>query len=327
MAHAITKRKNGFHEMAYVGAKPWHGLGQELKEGASVDEWLVAAGMDWKVQRSLVRYATSAKGADLRTWDDYHVLLRSDTGNPLGMVSDSYKLVQPRQVLEFFRDLVEVAGFKLETAGTLYGGKKFWALASIQAEDCVVGKDLIKGKLLMASSCDLSLPTIAKEVAERVVCANTLAIAMGEKGGKQIQVSHRSKYDERAIKAQLGLCVGSFERFMADARKLSKRRVSMAEATAYFGNMVARADDAEQQRKVEEDRAFRKMMALFTGEGRGANLPGVKDTAWGLVNAVTEYVDHSRPAHSIDNRINNAWFGGGSDRKERAMEEALVLVR
>ena len=210
MAHAITQRANGFNEMAYVGNKPWHGLGQELREGATIEEWVVAAGMDWKVQRSKVRYATGAGqgAADFAEWPDFHVLMRSDTKAPLGLVSDGFKVVQPHATLEFFRDLVEVAGFKLETAGTLHGGRKFWALASIGAEDRIVGRDLVKGKLMLATACDGTMNTIAKNVAERVVCANTLAIALGERGAPEVRVSHRSTFDAAAVKAQLGVAVG-----------------------------------------------------------------------------------------------------------------------
>src|SRR5690349_19130346 len=118
MAHELTIRKNGMAEMGFVaGTACWHGLGNELAEGASIDEWIKVTGMDWKVQRSKVRYATGkvvdgeSTPPPVLTWGDQHVLFRSDTKAPLGIVSDGFKIVQPREVLEFFRDLCETNSF------------------------------------------------------------------------------------------------------------------------------------------------------------------------------------------------------------------------
>lgn len=340
MSHEITIRKNGKAEMAYVGTKPWHGLGEELPAGAPIETWLAAAGMDWTVQRSKVRYAVArnAIGDTFAEWPDYHVLMRSDTKAPLGMVSDGFKVVQPKDVLEFFRDLVEVAGFKLETAGTLRGGSKCWALASIGAEDNIVGRDLVRGRLMMATAFDGTMKTLVKNVAERVVCANTLRIALGESGAPEVKVSHRSVFDAKAVKAQLGIAVDSFARFIVDARRLAARKVDMAEANALVGGLfdptlspnakapLSHLEQIKAMAAVADDKAFKKIIALFGGEGRGANLPGVKGTAWGVVNAVTEYVDHHARARNDSNRIESAWFGRGEAMKAQAMEDTLVYV-
>src|ERR1700679_1352407 len=161
MTHALTIT-NGKVEHAYVGEVGWHGLGNKLEAGATIEEWLAAAGMDWRIKRAKVRYPVSCEDADKpeawRTMDDRHVLLRSDNGNPLGIVSDGYKPVQPKQVLEFFRDLTEAAGFQLETAGTLFGGKRMWALASIGAEAKIASEaDKVRGFLLLCTACDGSM--------------------------------------------------------------------------------------------------------------------------------------------------------------------------
>lgn len=327
MSHAITKRSNGMSEMAYVGEKPWHGLGQELRASAPIEEWMIAAGMDWRVKRSIVRFAPGKDEVgrdDLKLWPDWHVLLRSDTREPLGMVSDRYKVVQPQEVLEFFRDLVDVAGFKLETAGTLHGGRKFWALASINAEDRIVGNDLVKGRLILATSCDGSMKTVAKNVTERVVCANTLAIAMGERGAPQVQISHRSKFDAEQVKQELGVAVDSFTRFIRDARNLAKRPVSQGEAQQFVAHLLGKAEAEIDE--IRDDKGFQSIMSLFSGAGRGALLPGVRGTAWGLVNAVTEHFDHHVRARSQSNRLDSAWFGRGDDLKQKAMTMAVAMT-
>ncbi|WP_410175379.1 DUF932 domain-containing protein, partial [Plesiomonas shigelloides] len=56
------------------------------------------------------------------------------------------------------------------------------------------------------------------------------------------------------------------------------------------------------------------------------DLASSQNTAWGLVNAVTEFVDHHRRARNQDNRLDSAWFGLGAQMKTRAMQHALALL-
>ncbi len=203
MAHELSTRSNGMTEMAYVGEKPWHGLGQELNDSSTIEDWTREAGMDWKVLRAKVRYPVTAEDAESQNFitdEDNHVLFRSDTKARLAIVGSGFKIVQPRETLEFFRDLVADAGYKLCTAGVLRGGQKYWAQADCGLRDNVLGNDVLKGKLLLATACDGSMKTIVKNVSERVVCANTLAVALGE-GGSLIKVSHRSVLDEAMVQS------------------------------------------------------------------------------------------------------------------------------
>ena len=124
MAHLIEK-------MAYVGATPWHRLGNPLPPKQPIEVWAEKAGMDWTICDTPVRYLTEQAGSlgAILSFDDQKVLYRSDTKAPLSVVSSRYQVVQPKAVLEFYRDLTEVSGFELETAGVLKEGRKFWALA------------------------------------------------------------------------------------------------------------------------------------------------------------------------------------------------------
>jgi phage/plasmid-like protein (TIGR03299 family) len=327
MSHELSMRKNGKAEMAYVGMKPWHGLGQELKAGASIAEWAIAAGMDWKINRSIVRYATARDDGGLKLWPDKHVLFRSDSKEPLGMVSDGFQIVQPAQVLEFFRDLVGGAGFTLDTAGTLFGGKKFWALAKIGEEGAVLKGDTVKGYLLLATACDGSMNTEGKIVATRVVCNNTISIALREQTKNCAKVSHKSVFNPTAMKKELGLVHDSFQTFMSDMRHLTQVSINAGLAKELTFALVNKEQAVTKERteQVCDSAPYKKIIELFDGKGIAARNPGVKGTAWGWLNAVTEYVDHHRRAHNQNNRLNNAWFGGGDDMKTRAAE--LVLVK
>jgi phage/plasmid-like protein (TIGR03299 family) len=317
MAHELTET-NGTIEMAYVGEKPWHGLGQELTEGATIEQWKAAAGMEWQIGRSRVRY-----GKGDRIFDDAHVLFRNDTGDALSVVSPKYKIVQPGEVLEFFRDIAGVAGARLETAGTLFGGKKFWALAKIGESEAILGRDIVAQYLLLASSCDGSSATEARETVIRVVCNNTISCALAGKAKHSIKVTHRSVFDPADVKADLEATEGNFAAFVKAARALTRVSVDNAKAEAFIAALLAKATTRDD---VTATPAYQAILGLFNGGAIGHDLAGAAGTAWGLVNAVTQYVDHSARAKSTEHRIASAWFGRGDDLKTQAMEAALALA-
>jgi hypothetical protein len=74
------------------------------------------------------------------------------------------------------------------------------------------------------------------------------------------------------------------------------------------------------------ERAVKRTLSLFDGQGRGADLVSAKGTAFGLLNAVTEFVDHERRARSTDHRLDSAWFGQGATVKQKAMDLAVQLI-
>ena len=316
MAHELTQRSSGLVEMAYVGGQPWHGLGQELAAGADIGKWTEQAGMDWLVKRSRVRFG---EGASQQTWDKHHVLFRSDTKAPLGVVGQDYKIVQPRECLEFFRDLVGEYGFELNTAGTLFGGRKFWALASIGESACIIGTDKVGGYLLLTSSCDGTSSTTAKFVVERVVCNNTLTMAMKE-GGKVVSTSHRTAFKPEQVQDRLGIVRGAFSGFVQASRALASREVSQMRA-AEMTEALLTATKTVTREDVTDSAGFRSIMQLFaTGKGNNGK------TAWDWVNGVTEYVDHVQRAKSESHRLANVWFGKGDALKSAAMTQALELI-
>ena len=319
MAHELTQRSNGFVEMAFVGQTPWHKLGQELEEGASIEQWQVAAGMDWSIERSPVRF--NAQGND-QIYSGQSVLYRSDDNTPLSVVSNRYKPVQPREVLGFFRDLVAENGFKIHTAGTLMGGKRMWALAETGKFGEVCKGDGIGGFLLLSTSCDKTLATTARFTTVRVVCNNTLTAAVN-RDVNQVSFSHIQQFDHVAVKAQLGNAVESFGSFMEMAKHLQKAKLSAQEAKDFVSFLVATSVQlADEEYDVTTNRAYKKILALFNEEAKGIELVG--HTKWGMVNAVTEYYDHFNPTRSDDARLNSAWFGAGERAKNQALDLLLV---
>ncbi|MDC7715978.1 DUF932 domain-containing protein [Vogesella sp. DC21W] len=308
--------------MAYVGATPWHGLGNQLTEQQPIDVWLHEAGMNWTIDQSDVLFNVSQDGMHIRMHRDAKVLYRSDTLAPLSVVSPRYKVVQPHEVLHFYNDLVHAGGFELETAGVLKGGKKLWALAKTGQETLVRSGDRVKAYLLLATSCDGTLCTTAQFTSVRVVCNNTLQIAVGDNLGA-VKVPHSTVFDPLAVKDALGLGLSDWDVFMRNIKALSQRPISPEEARQYFADVL---DEPMPVEDATPSKAMQQLHALYSGAGMGSMLTGTRGTAWGLVNAVTEYVDHHRRARSSDYRLDSAWFGQGATLKQRAMHKSLILL-
>lgn len=333
MAHELTTRENGQVEMAYIGDVPWHGLGNVLQPGATIEEWIEAAGMDWQAMRARVRYAT-ARDQDSAEWaefDDRIVLFRSDNKAPLGLVSDAFNRVQPRDVLEFFRDLVSGGGGTLETAGTLFGGRKLWAMAKFGEDIRVADKrDTIKQNLLLATALDGSMATEGSWIATRVVCNNTLQIGRNEKTALRVKVNHRGKFEPKTVKAELGIeqAQSVFERTVADLRRLTELPMTpqnVVLATAELFKPDFRQLDDKAQNKVLNSKPVQSIGRLaLDGAAIGSDMRGMAGTAYGWLNAVTEYVDHAGRARTADNRLDSAWFGNGAELKERAFDVAMA---
>ncbi len=317
MAHEIQT-------MAYVNEEPWHGLGNPLTPQQPIEIWQREAGMDWQIKETDVLYSVSGgDGIHLKSNPESKVLFRSDTFSPLSVVSKRYKVVQPAEVLEFYRDLVSAGGFELETAGVLKGGKKLWALAKTGQETMLRGNDRVKAYLLLATSCDGTLCTTAQFTSVRVVCNNTLQLAVGDSGGA-VKVPHSTEFDPQQVKQALGLGLSTWEIFVTDMRQLAERKINKFEAMNYLINVLG--DSTASLNEQPNTKAIQNVYALYSGEGKGSELLSASGTAWGLLNGVTEYVDQHRRARSPDHRIDSAWFGPGAAIKEKAFHEAMKLA-
>jgi hypothetical protein len=99
----------------------------------------------------------------------------------------------------------------------------------------------------------------------------------------------------------------------------------------FYRNVATQAQSNPTTNKAEtktepNGRAMSKVMSMFNGQGRGAELSSAKDTAYGLLCSITEFADHERRAMSQDHRLDSAWFGAGAALKQRGLEQALRLM-
>lgn len=327
MSHELAQNAEGKDSFAQVGTmQAWHGLGQSLSEGASIETWKKEAGLDWDIKCSPVMYHAKSietpetKGLDLvetLSMPGRKLCYRSDNNAALSVVGSKFKIVQPGETLEFYRDLIETAGFSLETAGALFGGRKFWALARCGASISVLGVDEVKPYLLLASACDGSMSTVAHFTTVRVVCNNTLQMALGGSSGSAIRVPHSADFDPKVVKEELGVVSELWESFDEAANILAKFRINREDAIQIVAKELKVVQKGEKQlfgdELLAESLSLRSIINLFDGAGMGADKKSTKGTAWGLLNAVTEHFDHQAGSKSSD--------------KSRAFERAHLTDR
>ena len=307
MSHEIAKTAAGADAMAYVGETPWHGLGAKLDENASMETWAEASGLDFELDTVPVQNGNIVL-------NNKNIVYRKDTEVGLSVVSNNYKLVQPREVLEFFADYVEGTA-KMETAGVLHDGKRYWAMAKIDGEINIAG-DISKPYILLSSSCDGSLATQARLTTVRVVCNNTLQMAT--QGKADVVVRHNSVFDAQKAKLQLEGVYESLASHAAAMKTLAGIKLSNKQATEFLAKIF-------DNKEINLGRQPARVLELFEGAGLGADLESSKGTAFGLLNAFTQYADWEA-GRNQNNRLFNSWFGANSDRKIEIADKLLELA-
>ena len=320
MAHEIQKNTiTGKDEIAYTGERPWHGLGQELDKNASIPEWIEAAQMNWEVHGAPVEYCVND---EVYTFDDKQLLYRSDDRRPLGIVSNGFKVVQPLEILEFFSDLVQIHGMQLSSAGCLFGGKRFWATAETGNFAEILPGDKVKGYLLLMTGVDGTLATTGKFTTTRVVCNNTLTLALRE-GGDSVKTTHRQTWNPKQVKIDLGLINETWDNYIHDMTKLTQVEMDDKASRTFFTELMKKPqeDINELSRATEnavEELMYRMKNGLGVEYGQGS--------AWNVLNAVTEKFTHGSSRRNSDNQFINSYYGTDAKIKRTAVDKLLEMV-
>lgn len=325
MAHELDM-STGKAGIAYAAgsAVPWHGMGQTVNPGASVDEWRKAGGLDWDAVRTEVIF--NGQNDEYAFWPDKHVLYRSDTGKPLSVVSKDYQTVQPSQILGFFKDLADKGGMSIETVGSLKEGRRIWALARV-GKDSPVMDDKVAPYLMLATSFDGSMATTASFTCVRIVCNNTLQRALTNANGDHtVTIPHSAMFNPDSVRLDLGIALTSWDAFTIKANKLAGRKITDDEMDAYLLDIIESPyGKTYTPEQVRNSKGYQRILGLFKGGQLGSGQDAINGTAWGLLQATTQFVDHEQ-GRLPDNRLDKAWFGVGAKFKEKAMNKVMELV-
>ena len=323
MAHELYTDASGKTAFAYIGEHAWHGLGKQLTENAPLTVWRDEAGFNWEIKQNDAM--TQLPDGNLLKMPERQLLYRSDTLAPLAVVSAKYRVVQPIEILHFYEDLIESAGFKLETAGMLFGGRRFWALAATNYSDEVIAGDKVAQYLLLTTACDGSLATTAKFTSVRVVCNNTLGMSLRQDGQKtQIKVPHSAQFDASSVKQSLGIAGETWGLFLEDMRFLASKPMAKNESILFLRDLIGDPEKSLQDQAPGAANLMQEVYALYDQTSMGNEIAG--HTRWGMLNAITEYADWHTGHKTADARMNSAWFGDTAKLKENAYDLLMATA-
>jgi phage/plasmid-like protein (TIGR03299 family) len=311
MAHEINK-------MMYVGEVPWHGLGVRLPARASYAAIVEAAGFYNAVEREVLVPPLRTPVADKKA------LVRGDTGEYLSIVGKGYEVVQFSDVA---RTLVEAAGnvkAVFTTAGTLGPvGIRGWLLGELPDPIKVKGDpSAIRKYVLGTTGHDGVTAVVIKNVAARVVCANTLGVALGERGGATWRIQHTANAKQRLDNAGKAFrrIAESYVRFGELANVLAVTPFTDQQMKSTIDRVMPVPEDDRDHERLEAERA--KVLRLFE---TAVGIERVRGTAWAALQGWTEYADHHRPVRDTGRedprraRLASIWMGRAAGMKQEAL--------
>lgn len=304
-------------QMAWTGETPWHGLGEDMQQNQSLADWAEKSGLAVGVKTTPVEFAG-------RQYEGKLVIHSDDNDKtPFGIVTPQFKIFQPIEVIEFFRDLVEDVGFTLETAGRLWDGERVWALAKVDQGFTLGGDDKVIPYLLLTTGYDGKTSTTAKFTSTRVVCNNTLSMSLNNKSEASVKVGHRSMFDASGVKAQLGMTEEVLGSFRSATEALTRIRLDSKKANEMVNKIL---NITEESRDIDQATAVVLSQMYNSGNYIGSNMASANGTAWGLLNVFTQFLDHNKSYRSADAKLDNVWFGAGDKMKSKAFSELLELA-
>jgi phage/plasmid-like protein (TIGR03299 family) len=294
---------------------PWHGKGNLVDHALTAGEAIVEGGLNWQVELAEVTVA----GVLL---EDYFATRRTDTGLVLGIVGKRYQVVQNSKLFTFFDPVINPEkGAIYHTAGVLKEGRRVWILAKVPGDFYVPGvdDDVVQNYVLLASSHDGSLHVTVMHTPIRVVCWNTLSMALqGRQTMVQIRHTASASYQLAMAHTVLGLATNRISAVKEAARALAGYTVDNNLLKRFLRAILPSKPERRGEGPDPVTRNKRLRVEMLFEAGNTNTLPGMEHTGWALYNAVAEFVDHDWAARKGTDTLDRAWFGSGDELKLKA---------
>lgn len=278
MSHGIMENDTMF---SGNGIRPWHGLGTVVEGCPTSDEAIKLAGLNWDVVQEPVCLQ------DGTIIPDYFANVRQDTKDVLGMVKNKYKIVQNLEAFQFTDNIIQNSkGVEChyETAGSLFNGKRTFMLVRLPETDLV--GDAVENYLFVTNSHDASTGLLAGITSVRVVCNNTLQLAInGAQRTWNLRHTESIKGKQAEAEQALGLALNYSERAKEDALQMAAKKVR---EEAFFRELFKKMD-------LTEKSTEKVGLAIADIYHNKEDLQNFKGTAWGLYNAVCDFVSNGEP--------------------------------
>jgi len=310
--------------MAYQGETPWHKLGTKMEGNPDVPAALEAANLNWEVQLKSMFYRHNDK---LIKVPSRRAVIRDTDGQLLSTVGSDYVPLQNSTAFGVLQPACEQFGVTIETAGALGKGDRVWMLAKLPEVFEPVKGDKVEGYFLVLTGHNGWTSYSARPTPVRVVCQNTLSMAT--RASKAVinlrHVASTTEQFDQVAKMVTDLVAGLKETNTSFAA-LAAKKLNPDELAAYISE-VLNIEAGDEPNPVAARR--RDTILELAATGKGVEFaPG---TAWAAFNAVTEYIDHVRPAEAKNVRTiaqanQSALFGTNAKIKHRALVLANRLA-
>ena len=306
--------------IAWTGNTPWHGLGTQVPRDLSPEEMQQAAQLDWDVEKIPLIY----KFKELQFDTEQFALVRSSDGEMLDVVkSDNWTPVQNSQAFEFFERFVRHNRMSMEVAGSLRDGKFVFVLAKMN-QSFEVGRghhDQTDAYLLFTNPHQYGHAVDIRLTPVRVVCMNTLQLALSEASDAMMKFNHRHEFDVGSAQSLFERFLGRFGDYQDQVQFLAHRSYSEETLRQYFDRCFPYKPNMHTRSPKRSRRSANAKLALKIIDTQpGAEYsPG---TWWNALNAVTFLTDHEL-GRSNETRLQSAWYGIGQQRKRKALDLAL----
>jgi phage/plasmid-like protein (TIGR03299 family) len=320
------------------GEAAWHGLGTVVEHSPSPAEALRLSGLDWKVVKSpsiIAEYETENGVIDESVSTKNVATIRQDTGDILGLVSPSYQVVQNEELFDIAYELG--ADVRVETAGSLDNNKKIYIMLRGDTFDVNGSNDSVTQYLGLFNSFNGTLSLSGLPTSIRVVCANTLNMALSQGGRNLYRIKHTGEMTEKIADLRRALArfreTGSM--FQEKVQILNNKSMSSSDIQNFWVRVYTELQepftanpmtDKEERATVKAAQTIAEWSQVFDQERSEYCLDA---TAWVAANAVTNWIQHREGSRgrkmSSNSRIHNNLIGKAADSSSQVMKMALAV--
>jgi len=307
----------------------WHGLGVQVDYDMTAEECHKTAGLDWEVEKypMEVRLGAGTPMQENVVVPDRHAIMRMTDHSILGTVGNRYEVIQNLDCFNFADAIVGEGQAMYHTAGSLFNGKVIFMTMKFP-NDVTVGADAIEKYLLLTNAHDGSSALHVRMTPVRVVCANTLGMALGEDTKQKCSIRHTTNWETKATNARelLKLTDHYFKNMSVQFNRLLDASMNDNDIELFVESVFPRTVSEKTGELIlsKQTQAIRAKVTdlAYTGKGNAA----VKNTKWAALNGVSEYIDHIATTRATGGhdpqeiRMNSVLMGTGAEVKQRAYD-------
>lgn len=314
MSHEIETiayaHKTGSNQDSYQ--TPWHGLGVPVSNDLTPAQMLDKAGLNWNVVRAPC-YA-DVDGEKIYTGKD--VLYRDSDKRILTHTSEDWHEVQNSVFADFFTEFVLEGKMEMNTMGSLRQGNMVWGLAKIKDSFDAVKNDTVDSYLLFSNPHEYGRCIDIRFTAIRVVCNNTLTLALEKRGDLAVRLNHRTKFDAELVKKALNLSKGKMSSYKEMAQYMSKKKFTVEALAQYYKEVFPTLSKNDPTKSSRPAQIAQECLDTQPGAKYA------KGSWWQAYNSATFTIDHLM-GRSPDTRLQSAWYGVNRQRKLVALNKAI----